>query len=87
MVAFAVWIVWALWASRPVGESCLNCDRELQRVDVVHCSKCLYSFMALSEIDALELDGVENLRAVADCSACGLPFDLADMHDCEVSNV
>jgi hypothetical protein len=45
------------------------------------------SFTPLSEIDTLQLDGVENLRAIADCLACGLPFDLADMHDCEVSDV
>ena len=41
MVAGSVWIVWALWASRPRLASCLGCGVELQRADVVHCSDCL----------------------------------------------
>jgi len=39
-------------------------------------------FLALNE-----LEGVKNLRIVADCLHCELPFDLADFHDCEVSDV
>lgn len=77
MFSATVWIIWALWASRPRGATCLSCDRELERVDVVHCFNCL----------SFELDGVENLRAVADCPDCGLPFVLSDLHDCEVSGV
>jgi hypothetical protein len=52
---------------------CLGCDRNLSRGEVVHCSDCLCP----------ELVGVENVRAVADCSVCGLPFVLSDSHDCE----
>jgi hypothetical protein len=56
---------------------CLSCGRELQRLEVVHCLNCL----------SFELDGVKNIRAVADCPDCGLPFVLSDLHDCELSGV
>jgi len=41
MVAFAGWLIWALWVSRPVGDRCLVCRVQLQRAEVVHCSDCL----------------------------------------------
>ena len=44
MVGGAVWIVWALWASRPRGEfvhGCLECGRVLDSVSPVLCAECL----------------------------------------------
>jgi hypothetical protein len=46
LVAGLLWFGWALVrlltdSESPLRSLCLNCDRELQRVDVVHCSKCL----------------------------------------------
>lgn len=83
LVAGLLYFVWALVVMLTDKDSplrlplCLSCGCELSRVDVVHCLNCL----------SFELDGVENLRAVADCSVCGLPFVLSDLHDCELSGV
>jgi hypothetical protein len=78
-----LYFVWALVVMLTDKDSplrlplCLSCGCELSRGDVVHCFECL----------SPELVGVENVRAVADCSVCGLPFVLSDSHDCEGSYV
>jgi hypothetical protein len=46
LVAGLLWFGWALFVmltdkDSPLRSLCLGCGSDLQRVDVVHCSKCL----------------------------------------------